>query len=33
MPNHKLPKIVYLEMTSSIFQYNIMLQTNLTVLI
>jgi hypothetical protein len=33
MPNHKLPKIVYLEMTCSVFQYNMMLQTNLTVLI
>ena len=33
MPNHKLPKIVYLEMACSIFQYNMMLQTNLTVLI
>lgn len=33
MPNHKLPKIVYLEMTCSIFQYNMMLQKNLTVLI
>jgi hypothetical protein len=33
MPNHKLLKIVYLEMTCSIFQYNMMLQTSLIVLI
>jgi hypothetical protein len=33
MPNHKLPKDVYLKMTCSTLQYIIMLQTNLTALI